>query len=49
MIIICFPTYQPLSRYLEASKRELLADYALPTAVIVMSYVGSYVFDDIYG
>lgn len=35
--------------YLAAAKRELLADYALPLAVIAMSFVGSFVFDDIYG
>lgn len=35
--------------FLEAGKRELLADYALPTAVIVMSFLGSFIFDDIYG
>lgn len=29
--------------------RDLLADYALPTAVILMSLLGSIVFDDIYG
>ncbi|KAG9509235.1 Sodium bicarbonate transporter-like protein 11, partial [Fragariocoptes setiger] len=34
--------------YLQASKRELLADYALPAAVIIMSFVGSYVFEEIY-
>lgn len=34
--------------FLEAGKREFLADYALPTAVIVMSFIGSFVFDDIY-
>lgn len=34
--------------YLQASKRELLADYALPTAVIAMSFVGSYIFEEIY-
>ncbi|XP_025016177.1 sodium bicarbonate transporter-like protein 11 isoform X2 [Tetranychus urticae] len=33
--------------YLQASKRELLADYALPCAVIFLSFVGSYVFKDI--
>ena len=30
--------------YLNAGKREALADYALPVSVIVMSFFGSYVF-----
>ena len=33
--------------YLNANKRELLADYALPVAVIVLSFLGSYIFRDI--
>ncbi|RWS15462.1 sodium bicarbonate transporter-like protein 11, partial [Dinothrombium tinctorium] len=33
--------------YLQASKRELLADYALPMAVIFLSFIGSYIFQDI--
>ncbi|KAK3100091.1 hypothetical protein FSP39_014604 [Pinctada imbricata] len=33
--------------YLNAGKREILADYALPVAVIVMSFFGSYVFRDV--
>lgn len=33
--------------YLQASKRELLADYALPVAVILLSFIGSYIFRDI--
>jgi len=33
--------------YLNANKRELLADYALPVAVIVLSFIGSFVFSDI--
>ncbi|XP_076371246.1 solute carrier family 4 member 11-like isoform X2 [Tachypleus tridentatus] len=33
--------------YLQASKREMLADYALPVAVITLSFVGSFVFQDI--
>ncbi|XP_043218670.1 sodium bicarbonate transporter-like protein 11 [Amphibalanus amphitrite] len=33
--------------YLEAGKRELLADYALPVAVLVMTFVGSYLFRDV--
>ncbi|XP_074593858.1 solute carrier family 4 member 11-like isoform X2 [Brevipalpus obovatus] len=33
--------------YLQASKRELLADYALPVAVILLSFVGSFIFKDI--
>ncbi|XP_077861478.1 solute carrier family 4 member 11-like [Saccoglossus kowalevskii] len=32
------------SPYLDASKRELLADYALPVAVIIMSFIGSFCF-----
>lgn len=37
------------SPYLQASKRELLADYALPCSVIILSFVGSFVFRDIPG
>lgn len=33
--------------YLEAGKRELLADYSLPVAVLVMSFIGSFMFGDI--
>ena len=33
--------------YLEANKRELLADYALPVAVLVMTFVGSYLFREV--
>ncbi|KAI1280565.1 Sodium bicarbonate transporter-like protein 11 [Halotydeus destructor] len=33
--------------YLQASKRELLADYAMPVAVILLSFIGSYMFRDI--
>ncbi|XP_071799371.1 solute carrier family 4 member 11-like isoform X4 [Asterias amurensis] len=35
------------SPFLDASKREVLADYALPVSVVVMSFVGSYLFRDI--
>lgn len=38
--------YRP---YLQASKREILADYALPCAVLLLSFVGSFVFRDIPG
>ncbi|GFU27596.1 sodium bicarbonate transporter-like protein 11 [Nephila pilipes] len=33
--------------YFQASKREILADYALPVAVISMSFLGSFVFRDV--
>jgi len=33
--------------YLQAGKREALADYSLPIAVVTLSFVGSYVFQDI--
>ncbi|UYV66700.1 SLC4A11, partial [Cordylochernes scorpioides] len=33
--------------YLQASKREILADYALPVAVISLSLLGSFVFKDV--
>lgn len=36
--------YRP---YLTVGKREALADYALPVAVLVMSFTGSYCFRDI--
>ena len=31
----------------EANKRELMADYALPVAVISFSFIGSFVFDKV--
>ncbi|KAK7073733.1 hypothetical protein SK128_010606 [Halocaridina rubra] len=34
--------------YLNANKREALADYALPVAVIVLSFIGSYIFRDVH-
>ena len=43
--IICFSLCN--RPYLEASKRELLADYSLPIAVLVMSFVGSFLFADV--
>ena len=36
------------SPYLNSGKRQLLADFALPVAVIVMSFFGSYVFKEIH-
>jgi len=33
--------------YLEANKREMLADYALPVAVIVMTFIGSFLFKEV--
>lgn len=33
--------------YLQANKRELLADYALPVAVLSFSFIGSVVFDKV--
>lgn len=33
--------------FLNANKRELLSDYALPVAVIIMSFVGSYIFREV--
>ena len=33
--------------YLTSAKRELLTDYALPVAVIIMSLIGSFVFGKI--
>ncbi|GAB6028763.1 hypothetical protein CHUAL_004579 [Chamberlinius hualienensis] len=33
--------------YLQASKREALADYSLPVAVIVLTFIGSYVFGSV--
>ncbi|KAH9366081.1 hypothetical protein HPB48_011202 [Haemaphysalis longicornis] len=33
--------------YLQAYLRDLLADYALPVAVVVLSFVGSFVFSDV--
>lgn len=37
------------SPYLQANKREILTDYALPVAVILLSFIGSYIFRDIPG
>nr|XP_022313416.1 sodium bicarbonate transporter-like protein 11 isoform X2 [Crassostrea virginica] len=34
--------------FLNAGKREMLADYALPVAVLVMSFFGSYVFREVH-
>ncbi|CAG7819037.1 unnamed protein product [Allacma fusca] len=34
--------------YLQASKREALADYALPVAVVTLSLIGSFFFQDVY-
>ena len=36
-----------IRRFLSATKREILADYALPIAVLALSFVGSYLFQDI--
>lgn len=33
--------------YLTRSRREWLADYALPASVLIMSFTGSYAFSDI--
>lgn len=33
--------------HLQVSKREILADYALPVAVISMSFLGSFIFRDV--
>ena len=33
--------------YFQANKRELMADYALPVAVLSFSFVGSFVFDKV--
>ncbi|XP_064477562.1 solute carrier family 4 member 11-like isoform X2 [Ornithodoros turicata] len=33
--------------YLQASKREMLADYALPVAVITLSFLGAFVFREV--
>ena len=35
------------SPYLNASKREILADYALPASVIIMAFFGSFIFRDV--
>lgn len=41
--------FKNFSPYLQASKRELLADYALPCSVIILSFLGSFIFRDIPG
>ena len=33
--------------FLNTSRREILADYALPIAIVVMSFFGSFIFQDI--
>lgn len=40
---------RPKRPFFASIYRELLADYALPIAVIAMSFFGSYVFEDVYG
>jgi len=40
LMVVCRP-------FLNASKRELLADCALPVAVLLMSFFGSYLFRDV--
>ena len=45
-----FRPYMPVDccrPFLNASKRELLADCALPVSVLIMSFFGSYVFRDV--
>ena len=42
-----FLSFSIFSPYLNAGKREILADYALPTSVLVMAFIGSYVFSDV--
>jgi hypothetical protein len=39
--------FQCFSPYLQASKREALADCSLPMAVITVSFIGSYFFGDV--
>lgn len=34
---------------MQAGKREILADYSLPIAVVLFTFVGSYIFRDIKG
>ena len=43
--ILPFPFY--FRPFLTAGKREILADYALPAAVLIMSFFGSYVFREV--
>ncbi|KAK3731064.1 hypothetical protein QZH41_019224, partial [Actinostola sp. cb2023] len=48
--MVGLPVYElvgNLRPFLDAHKREALADYALPVSVVVFSFVGSYVFQDI--
>ena len=40
----CCSVFRP---YLNAGKRELLADYALPVSVILMSVIGALLFKDV--
>lgn len=44
---LAWPVFLSFRPYLNANKREVLADYALPVAVIVLSFIGSYVFRDV--
>lgn len=43
----CYVNVDNFRPYLNAGKRELLADYSLPVAVVIMSFFGSYIFRDV--
>jgi len=47
LFCIIFALEQIDRPYLQASKREALADYSLPVAVVVLTLIGSYVFKDV--
>jgi sodium borate transporter 11 len=47
VFLIKFTFIDSLRPYLQAGKREALADYSLPVAVITLSFVGSYLFQDV--
>ncbi len=46
-LIQIFINYAISRPFLSAGKREALSDYALPIAVVTMSFVGSYLFQDV--
>lgn len=54
IVVTCLPSVNVMMMmfalcrpYLQAGKREALADYSLPVAVITLSFVGSYLFQDV--
>lgn len=49
IVIYCYGAHIIFRPFLTRAKREILADYAMPVAVIAMSCTGAYCFQDIRG